>query len=87
MTEVKGEAEAKAAAKGKEQEDSSLRADCSLCSPAAHLDGRRLALTGVCVPMKTMNRMAVTKILISTFDLFSRGARGIYASLVHLFSK
>lgn len=50
MTEVKGEVEAKAAAKGMEQEGSSLRADCSLCSPAVQPDGGRLALTGVCVP-------------------------------------
>lgn len=50
VTEVEGEVEAKAAAKGKEQEGSSLRADCSRCSPAVHPVGRRLALTGICVP-------------------------------------
>lgn len=50
MTEVKEEVGAKAAAKGKEQEGSSLRADCSLCPPVVHPDGRRLALTVACFP-------------------------------------
>lgn len=53
---MKEEVEATATAKGTEQEGSSLRADCSLYSPVVHPDGRRLALTGVCVPERGNER-------------------------------
>lgn len=74
VTGVKGEVEAKAAAKRTEQEGRSLRADCSPCPPAVHPDGRRPVLTEFCAPDRGSEQ-----------DGTWGSARGILVSFVHLF--